>query len=150
MANVEVLDQRDGNFAPDFDETGEEIRVVDVEGGIEANREGHGTLLVINFEIGEVGGGQRSGHLIAAEALQVDAVKEQEVGELDTVDGAETVELENAGNGIGIFDLREPSVGDMELGIAFGFGDLLALKSATSRVVMPKRKRMALSCSLGG
>jgi len=31
VANVEVLDQRDGNFAPDFDEAGEEIRVVDIE-----------------------------------------------------------------------------------------------------------------------
>jgi len=70
-----VLDQRDGNFAPDFDEAGKEIGVVDVEGGIEANGEGHGTLGVINFEIGEVGGGQRSGQLIAAEVLQVDAVK---------------------------------------------------------------------------
>src|SRR6266404_1711031 len=125
-ANIEVLDEGDGNFAPNFDEAGKEIGVVDVEGGIEANGEGHGTLLVINFEIGEVGGGQRSGHLIAAEALQVNAVKEQEVGELDTVDGAETVELENAGNGIGVFDLREPCVGDVKLGITFGFGDLLA------------------------
>jgi hypothetical protein len=52
MANVEVLDQRDGHFTPDFDEAGEEIRVVDVEGSIEANGEGHGTLLIIDFQIG--------------------------------------------------------------------------------------------------
>jgi len=64
--------------------------------------------------------------LITAEVLQVDSVEEQEVGELDAVDGAETVELKDAGDGIRVFDLREPSVGDMELGITFGFGDLLA------------------------
>ena len=63
---------------------------------------------------------------MAAEVLQVDPIKEQEVGELDAIDGAETVELKDAGNGIGVFDLREPGVGDMELGITFGFGDLLA------------------------
>jgi len=121
-----VLDQRDGNFAPNFDEAGKEIGVVDVEGGIEANGEGHGTLGVINFEIGEVGGGQRSGQLIAAEVLQVDAVKQQKVGEPDAVDGAETVELKNAGDRIRVFDLREPSVGDVKLGITFGLCDLLA------------------------
>jgi len=37
VANVEVLDQRDGHFAPDFDEAGEEIGVVDVERAIETN-----------------------------------------------------------------------------------------------------------------
>src|SRR6266436_3984765 len=58
--------------------------------------------------------------------LQVDAVKKQKVGELDAIDGAETVELKDAGNGIGVFDLGEPGVGDMELGITFGVGDLLA------------------------
>jgi hypothetical protein len=63
---------------------------------------------------------------MTAEVLQVDSVEEQEVGELDAVDRAETVELKDAGNGIGVFDLREPSIGDMELGIAFSFGDLLA------------------------
>ncbi len=125
-ANIEVLDEGDGNFAPNFDEAGKEIGVVDVEGGIEANGEGHGTLGVINFEIGEVGGGQRSGQLIAAEVLQVDAVKQQKVGEPDAVDGAETVELKNAGDRIRVFDLREPSVGDVKLGITFGFCDLLA------------------------
>jgi hypothetical protein len=52
-----VLDERDGNFAPDFDETGKEIGVVDIERAIETNREGDGALLVINFKIGEVGGG---------------------------------------------------------------------------------------------
>src|SRR6266446_9113850 len=38
VANIEVLDEGDGNFAPDFDEAGKEIGVVDVEGGIEADR----------------------------------------------------------------------------------------------------------------
>ena len=64
--------------------------------------------------------------MIAAEMLQVDTVKKQKVGELDAIDGAETVELKDAGNGIGVFDLGEPGVGDMEIGIALGIGDLLA------------------------
>src|ERR1700740_3566602 len=105
VPDVEVLDQSNGNFTPDFDEAGQEIGVVDIERAIEANGEGHGALLVIDFEIGEVGVWQRSGHLITAEVQQVDAVEEQEVGEFYAVDRAETVKLKDAGNGIGVFDL---------------------------------------------
>jgi hypothetical protein len=49
MANVEVLDQCDGHFSPDFDEAGEKIGIVDIEGAIKANGEGDGMLLVIHF-----------------------------------------------------------------------------------------------------
>jgi hypothetical protein len=58
--------------------------------------------------------------------LQIDTVKQQKVGEFDVVDGAETIKLKDAGDGIGIFDLREPCVGNVKFGIAFGFGDLMA------------------------
>jgi hypothetical protein len=64
--------------------------------------------------------------LMAAEVLQIDTVEEQEVGELDAVDGAETIKFEDTGDGIGVFDLCEPCVGDVKLGITFGFGNLLA------------------------
>ena len=64
--------------------------------------------------------------MIAAEVLQVYTVEKQEVGELDAVDGAETIELKDAGDRIGVFDLSEPCVGDVKFGITFGFGDLLA------------------------
>src|SRR5258708_34900401 len=37
VANVEVLDQRDGHFAPTFDEAGGGIGVVDVERASEAD-----------------------------------------------------------------------------------------------------------------
>jgi hypothetical protein len=56
VPNIEVLDEGDGNFAPDFNEAGKEISVVDVEGAIEANGEGDGALRVVNLEIDEVGG----------------------------------------------------------------------------------------------
>jgi hypothetical protein len=126
MTNVEVLDQCDGHFAPYFDEAGEEIGVIDIEGAIEANGEGDSVLLVIHFEIGQVGVRQGSGQLVSAEMLKVYTIKAQKVGELDVVDGAETIKLKDAGDGIGVFDLRKPRVGDVKLGITLGFGDLLA------------------------
>jgi hypothetical protein len=126
VTNVEVLDQCDGHFAPYFDEAGEEIGVIDIEGAIEADGEGDSVLLVIHFEIGQVGVRQGSGQLVSGEMLKVYAIKAQKVGELDVVDGAETIELEDAGDRIGIFDLRKPGIGDVKLGIAFGFGNLLA------------------------
>jgi hypothetical protein len=58
--------------------------------------------------------------------LKVYTIKAQKVGELDVVDGAETIKLKDAGDGIGVFDLRKPGVGDVKLGITLGFGDLLA------------------------
>jgi hypothetical protein len=42
------------------------------------------------------------------------------------VNGAETIKFKDAGNGIRIFDLRKPGVGDVKLGITLGFGDLVA------------------------
>jgi len=73
-----------------------------------------------------MGIGQRRCELIAAEVLQVHTVKKQQIGKFDAIDGAETVELKNTGHGIGVFDLREPCVGDVIFGIALGFGDFLA------------------------
>src|SRR5260370_11212654 len=70
--------------------------------------------------------GQRSIHMIATEVLQVKTVEQQEVGELDSVDGAEAVKLEDAGDGIGVFNLCQPCVGDVKLWIALRFGDPLA------------------------
>jgi hypothetical protein len=92
-----------------------------------------------------MGVGQFRGQAMASEILQIDAVDEQQVGEFHMVNAAQAIEFEDAGNGVGIFDLGEPGVGEVKLGIAFGVRDFW-LRSATSRVVRPRRKRMSLSC----
>jgi hypothetical protein len=43
-----------------------------------------------------VGLRQRSPQLVAAEVLQIDTLKKQEVGELYVLDGAESIELKYA------------------------------------------------------
>jgi len=98
VANVQVLNKRNGYLAPHFYEPGEKIRIVDVKGAIKANRKRDGTLLVIHFEIGQMGIRQRRCQLIAAEVLQVHTVEKQQVGKFDAIDGAQTVQLKNAGH----------------------------------------------------
>jgi len=126
VANVKMLNEGDGHFAPDLDEAGKQIGVINVEGTIETNGEGDGALFVVDFQIGEVRVGERGVQLVAVEVVEVDPVEQQQVGELDAINGAERVNLEDAGNRIGVFDLREPGVGDVEFGIAFSFRDALA------------------------
>src|ERR1700732_807246 len=98
VADVEMLNKRDGHFAPYFDQSRKQIGIVDVEGAVKANWKGHGTLLVVHFEIRQVSVRQGSSQLIAAEVLQIHAIEKKQVSELDSVDGAETIKLKNAGD----------------------------------------------------
>lgn len=126
VANIEVLNEGNGNLAPDFDDAGKEIGVIEIEGTIKANREGNGFFRVVNLEGGEVSIGEGLIELMESEFFEINAVEPQNFSESYVVDGAEAVELEDAGDGIGIFDLGEPRIGNLEFRVAFGFRDVLA------------------------
>jgi hypothetical protein len=66
------------------------------------------------------------GELMLGNLVQVQAEEKHEVRKFDAVDGSQGVELENAGDGIGIFELRQPRIGNLEFGIFFFLGDFLA------------------------
>jgi hypothetical protein len=61
-----------------------------------------------------------------ANPLQINAEVKHEVCEFDVVNGSEGIHFEDAGDGIGIFELGEPGVRNLKLGIFFIFGDDLA------------------------
>ena len=126
MANVESLNQSDGNLSPGFDHAGKQVGVTSIEGGFEAHRKLDGLLFIGNVERGEMGAGERRQQLVLMQFRQINSKQKKQVGDLDAVDGAQAVQLMNARDGIGILDLGEPSVGDMEFRLAFRFGDLLA------------------------
>ena len=126
VAEIEMLEQGDGDFAPDFDHAREEIGVVEIEGAVEAHGKGNGFVGVVDFEIGQMSVGQWGSELMVGDALQIHAKKEEQVRKFDMVNGGEGIEFEDAGNGIGIFELREPGIGNLKFGIAFIFSDFLA------------------------
>ena len=49
MANIKVLDERNGHFAPNFYEAREKAGVIDVEGTIESNGKGDSALAIVDL-----------------------------------------------------------------------------------------------------
>jgi len=126
VADVQLLDERDGNFAPNLDHARDEIGVVEIKGAVEADGEGNGAFRVIHFESSEMGLRQGRGELVQSESLQIDPVQKQQIGELDAVNGTEAIQFEDAGDGVGVFDLRQPGIGNLKFRIALRFGNFLA------------------------
>ena len=58
-----------------------------------------------------------------ANLLQIYSVKHEQVGELHSIDDAEAVKLVNAGCGLLVFNLCEPSIGDKKLLVSLGLGN---------------------------
>jgi hypothetical protein len=126
VAQVQVLQQGDGNFTPDLNHAREQVGVIEVEGAIKADGEGKGSVRVVNLEIRKMRMREGRGELMLGNLVQVQAEEKHEVRKFDAVDGSQGVELENAGDGIGIFELRQPRIGNLEFGIFFFLGDFLA------------------------
>jgi hypothetical protein len=126
MADVQMLDQGYGHFPPKFHHARKKIRVVEVEGSIKSNGERNRAIRVIHVQRSQVRVRQRRSELVQTQLLHIDSVKPQEVGEFQPIDGAQAVELKNTRDRIGILYLGKPCIGDLELGISFHFGNLLA------------------------
>jgi hypothetical protein len=97
-----------------------------VKGGIETDGELDSLIRVHGIESGEVRSIELRDELMLMEFRQIDAEEKKQVGNLDPVDGAQAVELVNARYGIGILDLGEPAMGNVELRVAFSLGYSLA------------------------
>ncbi len=63
---------------------------------------------------------QRRGKLMLRQVLEIDAVKQQNIAELDAINRTQTIKFKNARDRIRIFDLRQPGVRDVKLSVVFG------------------------------
>src|SRR5579885_1403852 len=126
VADVQVLNQRDGHFSPDFHHAGEQVRIGQVKGPVKPHGEGDSSLIVVHFDGRQMRVAERGVHLVETDSVEVHAEQVEQVRKADVVDGAEAEELEDAGDGIRVFNLREPGVGNGEFRIALLVADFLA------------------------
>src|SRR5712664_3282754 len=126
VPDIQMLNEGDGDFSPQFDHARKKIGIVQIERPIETHGERNRTIRVTDFQCSQMGVRKRGSELMEAQPLQIEAVKKQEIGELRPVDGAQAVELEDARDGVRILDLREPGVGDLVFQIMLRAGNLLA------------------------
>src|SRR5580704_76965 len=125
MADVQMLDQCDRDFSPNFNHARQQVGVVHVEGPVEAHRKRNGLFCIVDFQRRQMGIGKRRGHLVLDQILQIHAVEEQQVAELDAVNRTQAVKLENARDGVRILDLCQPGVGNVVFGVIFGLRDFV-------------------------
>jgi len=126
VPDIEMLDQGYRHFSPEFDNAREKVGVVQVEGSVKSNGKRNRTVRVIDFERRQVRVRQRGSQLVEPQLLKVQLIELQHVGKLHPINGAQAVQLEYTGHGVGILDLRKPRVGDLKFRIALGFRDALA------------------------
>src|SRR6266478_3492747 len=126
VPDIQMLNEGDGDFSPQFDHARKKIGVIQIEGPVETYGERNRTIRVTDLQFSQVRVRERGRELMKAQLLQVEAVKKQEIGELRPVDGAQAVELEDDRDGVRILDLREPGVGDLVLRIIIRDGNLLS------------------------
>src|ERR1700719_4538746 len=100
VPDVQVLDQRDRYFSPKFHHAREKVGVVQLEGPVKSNGERNRAVRVVDLQRSQVCVWQWGGKLVESQLLQVKPVEAQQVGELHPVNGAQTVQLENARDGI--------------------------------------------------
>ena len=91
-----MLNQRDRHFAPDFHHARKQICIVHVKRAIEAHRKRNRFVRVVDFELREVRFWQRRGKLMLRQVLEIDAVEQQNVAELDAIDRTQTIKFKNA------------------------------------------------------
>jgi len=121
-----MLNQSDGDFSPKFDHAREKIGIVQIEGPVKTHGKRNRAIRVADLQFSQMGVRERGSQLMEAQSLQVDPVEKQEVRELRPIDGAQAVQLEDARDGVRIFDLRKPRIGNLKFRIMFSARNLLA------------------------
>ena len=121
MPKIQVLKKRYRDFTPDFDHSGKEVCVVEVEGAVKSNGEGDGFFGIEDLQIGQVSVGQRGKELMLRCFLEIHAKIKEQVRELDVIDGCQGIKFEYTGNGIRVLQLSKPGVGDLKFLVLFLF-----------------------------
>src|SRR5262245_44713987 len=99
VAKVEMLNERNGNLAPDFNHSIEQVGVIYVKRTVKTDRKRNRLFRVIDFHGDQVGIGELQFFLMLAELLQIDTEQQQQIGEPDPIDRAKRVQFVNAGDG---------------------------------------------------
>src|SRR5215470_889730 len=106
MSQVQFLQHGNRDFTPGFNHARQQVRIVDIKGPVESDREGNRLIGIIDLHCGQMGIRQRRQELVVSKLRQVNAKIEQQIGKLNVVDGCQRIELENARYGIRILKLR--------------------------------------------
>jgi len=123
VPQVKVLQERDRHLSPDFNHSREEIRVVEIKRPVKANWERDRLVRVVDFQIRQMRFRQGRKLLVMRGLLQVYAEEEQQISKFYVVDGCQRVQLEDARHRVRVFQLRQPGVGDLKLGILLLLGN---------------------------
>src|SRR5712671_6740570 len=100
VPDVQVLDQRYRYFSPKFHHAREKVGVVQLERPVKPNGKRNRAIRVVDLQRSQVCVWQRGGKLVESQPLQVKPIEAQQVSELHPVDRAQTVQLENARDGV--------------------------------------------------
>src|SRR5215470_13898152 len=58
--------------------------------------------------------------------LEVDPEEQEKISDVHAVDDAQGIDFVDSRDGVGVFNLRKPRVGDVKLRVAFGLGNFKA------------------------
>lgn len=119
VAKIQTLDDGDRHFAPDFNHTRQEAASLDMEASVEPDGECDGLGFVGDLELGEMSPFQGHRELVAENSRQIDAEEGEKLVERCPIDDAEAEKLVDAGNRIGVLNLREPTVRDLKIVVPF-------------------------------
>ena len=97
MADIQLLNQRNGNFSPDFDHSRNQAGCLEAEALVKAHWKGNRFCGVRSFKGSKMSILQGQSQLITGGGAQIYAEYRKQIVEFRTIDDAETVELVNAG-----------------------------------------------------
>src|SRR5258708_20906547 len=109
---AEILNERDGNFAPSLHNAGEEIGLLNLRSRIEPHWKTHTTFCVIDLRRNEMSLGQFDGEASCVEMIQVDSKEKKKVHEINSIERAQCEEFVDTRDPGGVLDLHQRAVGD--------------------------------------
>jgi hypothetical protein len=75
VPDIQVLNQGDGHFSPQFDHAREKIGIVQIERPVKTHGKRDRTIRVTDFQFSQMCVRQRGGELMEAQSLQVNPIE---------------------------------------------------------------------------
>jgi hypothetical protein len=108
----EILNERDGDFAPSLHHAREEVRFLDPRSRIEPRWKTQTAFRVIDLGWNEMSLGQFDGEASCADLIQIDSKEQKEVYEINPIESAECKQLVDTWNPGGVLYLDQRAVRD--------------------------------------